>query len=328
MPASLLKTLDQVRAKRDLSVFDLTSIDDLTDQDIELILELAQIFQTAPSAKLELLMGTAIVNAFFENSTRTRLSFELAGKELGADTVNISANESSVKKGESSLDTIQTLAALGPKIIVMRTSESGLPSQLKKYSAASIVNAGDGRNEHPSQALLDARTMLDQHGSLNGKTVTIVGDLLHSRVFGSLRRILPRLGAKIRVSCPETLLPPELDRKKIPYCSDVEEALVGADVVYALRVQEERGAKGYISSLKEYFRLYGITPKRFALAAKNAILMHPGPVIRDTDLHFDLLKHERCHVLKQVANGLAVRKAILWLLGDRKDGKVKSSIRG
>jgi aspartate carbamoyltransferase catalytic subunit len=205
----------------------------------------------------------------------------------------------------------------------MRTAESGLPHFVAKHVSANIINAGDGWHEHPSQALLDIKTMLDHHKSIKNKVITIVGDISHSRVFGSLVRILKKYQANIQVVCPETFLPQEVQQFKINFISSIEEALPNTDVIYALRVQEERGAKSYIPSLREYSKTYGINPKRFAMAKQNAILMHPGPVIRDIDVFSALVNHERSKILDQIENGLAVRKAILWLINDRVDKKSK-----
>lgn len=323
MDSSLLNRLEKVRKSCNLNSFDLLSIDALNDTDTKLILDLAEIFKTSGTEKTDLLRGTTIINAFYESSTRTRLSFEIAGKNLGADTVNMSASGSSLGKGESYIDTTLTLSALQPKIIVMRTAESGLPQFVAQHVPAAIVNAGDGWHEHPSQALLDLKTMLDHHKTLKGKVVTIVGDISHSRVFGSLVRILERNNATVRVVCPETFLPHEVSQFNIKFFSSLEKALPGTDVIYALRVQEERGSRGYIPSLREYSKTYGINPKRFAMAKPNAILMHPGPVIRDIDVFSALVTHERSRILTQVENGLAVRKSILWLLATRTDGKQK-----
>ena len=223
-----------------------------------------------------------------------------------------------------------TLDAYNPKVIVIRSSESGVSEFLARHVGASILNAGDGWHEHPTQALLDALTMLDyfQTSDLQGKKICIVGDILHSRVFGSLVRILKLLQAEIIISCPLTLKPKYVECFGVTHTSSVEEALKNADVVYALRMQEERGAKGYISSLREYSKMYGISRKRLDLAKPNAILMHPGPVIRDIDIHSVLAAlDEQSYVLQQVENGLAVRKALLWCLVERYDGRKKTYSR-
>jgi aspartate carbamoyltransferase catalytic subunit len=315
--------LQKVRGNRDLSVFDLVEINNFSDADIKLVLQLAEIFKQIKSEKLTLLKGVSIVNAFYEPSTRTRLSFELAGKHLGADTVNITASASSVSKGESYIDTLQTISALQPRLVVIRTADSGAPYLVSKYIPCGVINAGDGQHEHPTQSLLDLKTMLDHHGTLKGKTVTFIGDISRYRVFSSQIKILQRFGVHMRVACPETFLPIGLEQFNIKYYSKIEDALENCDVVSVGRVQKEYGAVGDIPSLREYSKTFGMTPKRFAIANKNAILMHPGPVIRDIDVASALMTHERCKILTQVENGLAVRKALLWLLGDRKDKKIK-----
>lgn len=324
MAYSLKDELINSRKNRDISIFDLLSIDDLSLTDISLLFELAAIFKSSKTEKTDLLKGTTIINAFYESSTRTHTSFEIAGKNLGADTINISGSSSSLKKGESLLDTTETLAALQPKMLIIRTSESGLPNFLAKHVSPSIINAGDGWHEHPTQALLDLKTMLDHHKNLKGKVITIVGDISHSRVFGSLVRVLQKYEAIIRVVCPETFLPHEINQFKIKLYTSIEEALPDSDVIYALRVQQERGAVSYIPSLREYSKTFGINPQRFAMADSNAILMHAGPIIRDIDIYSALVNHERTKILDQVENGLAIRKALLWLMCDRADKKQKS----
>lgn len=319
----LKDTLIKIRKNRDLSIFDLLSIDDLSQKDISLILELAEIFKTSKTEKTDILKSVTMINAFYEGSTRTRTSFEIAGKNLGSDVINVSGSSSSIKKGESWLDTTETFAAYHPKIIVIRSGESGMPNFLAKHVKPSIINAGDGWHEHPTQALLDLKTMLDYHKTLKGKVVTIVGDIFHSRVFGSLVRILEKYEATIRIVSPETFIPQEIHQFKVTIFTEIEKAIPDSDVIYALRVQEERGAKGYVPSLREYSKTFGISVKRFALAKPTTILMHPGPVIRDIDIHSQLMNHERSKILEQVENGLAIRKAIIWLLGDRYGKKEK-----
>ena len=317
--------LKKVRNDRNLSVFDVISIDDLTIDDIHLVLDIAKEFKSIGNQKYTLLKNLTIFNTFFEDSTRTRASFELAGKKLSADVINISGKDTSVKKNETLHDTAETLNAMRPEAIVIRTSKSGIPHFLAKHVNAAVLNAGDGWHQHPSQPLLDAMTMLEHHKTLKGKTVTIVGDIFHSRVFGSLVRILKKLEANVRVAAPETLTPKGVEKVfGIKTYYEVEKALKGADVVYTLRVQEERGSGGFIPTLREYSKNYGITTKRFALADKNAILMHPGPVIRDIDIHSALVVMDKSRILDQVENGLAIRQALLWLCAVRTDGKWKT----
>ena len=245
------------------------------------------------------------------------------------DTSSVGST-SSVKKGESYLDTALTLDAYNLKAIIVRAAEAGVPEFLSRHVNAAIINAGDGWHEHPTQALLDALTMLDHFGAkdMKGRTIAIVGDILHSHVFGSLVRVLKKLGATVRVAAPETLLPSHVAQFGVTTHLNLDEALTGAHVIYALRVQEERGASGFIPTLREYSKMYGISKKRLDIADKNVILMHPGPVRRDIDVHSALVAvDERSHILKQVENGMAVRKALLWLLCERHDGKRKEIAR-
>src|SRR3989344_2549168 len=335
-PSEAEEDLNAIRKGRDLSFQDLVSIDQVSMEDLALLYEVARRFRDYKTYKFSFNKGISQVNAFFEPSTRTSSSFDLAAKQLSMDTAGVSSN-SSVSKGESYLDTIQTIDAYNVKVIIIRSKESGLPEVAARHTQASIINAGDGWHEHPTQALLDGLTMLDHFSSrggsasggkskdLRGRTVVIVGDIMHSRVFGSLVRLLKQLKAEIRTASPLTLIPREVERFGVKHHTDVQEALSGADVVYALRVQGERGANGFIPSLREYSKMFGISRKRLDLAKKDAILMHPGPVIRDIDVHSALAAvDEQSHILKQVENGMAVRKALLWLMCDRVDGKTKT----
>ncbi len=320
------KDLLNIRADRDVGFFDLFSIEQISNDDLALIYQLSRAFRGYKTYKFDFNKGCSMVNAFFEHSTRTLASFDLSGKNLSMDTNSISGNSSSISKGEGYLDTVLTLDAYNLKTIVIRCREAGVPEMMARHVRASIISAGDGWHEHPTQALLDGLTMLDHFKSddLNGKTVTIVGDIMHSRVFGSLVRLLKLLKANIRVAAPETFLPAHVENYGLKTFYSVEDALDGADVVYALRVQEERGANGFIPTLREYSKMYGISRKRMDLAAKDAILMHPGPVRRDIDVHSALVAvDEQSHILRQVENGMAVRKALLWVLCSRCDGKEK-----
>ena len=250
---------------------------------------------------------------------------------LSMDTNGVSGTSSSVTKGESYLDTTQTLDAYNPSVIVIRSKEAGVAEFVSRHVNAAIINAGDGWHEHPTQALLDALTMLDHFGSndLKGRTLTIIGDIVHSRVFGSLVRICNKLNVKeIRVAAPYTLLPAQIENFGVKVFDNAEDALSGTDIVYALRVQEERGANGFIPSLREYSKKFGISRKRLDLASQDAILMHPGPVKRDIDVHSALVSvDDQSHILRQVENGMAVRKAVIWLLSKRMDGKTKEMRR-
>ena len=320
------KKLEQARANRDLSFFDLHSIDQMSESDLDLIFQIARIFRDSKTEKLGLCRGKSMINAFFEPSTRTQSSFDLSGKNLSMDTNNVGSG-SSIQKGESFIDTAQTLDAYKVAVIIVRASQAGVPEMLSRHVAASIISAGDGWHEHPTQALLDALTMLDYGKSANlaGKKIVIVGDLAHSRVFGSLVRICKKLKiSEIRVAAPETFLPEKVENFGVKVFHSLEKAISGVDFVYALRVQAERGAKSFIPSLREYSRFFGITEKRMAMAGQNAILLHPGPVIRDIDVHSALAARDsRSFILQQVQNGMAVRKALIWLLAVRSDQRRK-----
>jgi len=328
-PSAAEKDLNSIRKDRDLSFFDLVSIDQVSIEDLALLYEVARRFRDYKTYKFSFNKGSSQVNAFFEPSTRTSASFDLAAKQLSMDTAGVSGN-SSVSKGESYLDTVETIDAYNVKIIVIRSKESGIPEMLARHTQAAIINAGDGWHEHPTQALLDGLTMLDHFKSkdLEGKILTIVGDIIHYRPFGSLVRLAKKMNATIRVAAPQTFLPSQVEKFGVTTHYSVEEALDGADAVYVCRVKGEYGANGYIPSLREYSKMFGISRKRLDLANKNAILMHPGPVIRDIDVHSALAAvDEQSHILKQVENGMAVRKALLWLLCDRVDGKTKAFAR-
>lgn len=328
-PSEAEQDLYEYREGRDLSFLDLVSIDQVTQKDLVLLYDVARRFRDYKTYKFSFNKGYSQINAFFEPSTRTSSSFDLAAKQLSMDTAGVSGN-SSISKGESYLDTVETIDAYNVRVIVIRSKESGVPAMAAKHTAAAIINAGDGWHEHPTQALLDGLTMLDHFGTtdLKGKTVVIVGDITHSRVFGSLVRLLRKLKANIRIAAPLTMIPKDVEKFGLTLHGNIEEALGGADVVYALRVQSERGANGFIPTLREYSKMFGISKKRLALANPNAILMHPGPVIRDIDVHSALAAvDEQSHILRQVENGMAVRKALLWLLADRLDGKTKKFTR-
>jgi len=328
-PSAAEKDLNAIRKGRDLSFFDLVSIDQVTPDDLGLLYDVARRFREYKTYKFSFNKGSSQVNAFFEPSTRTSSSFDLAAKQLSMDTAGVSSN-SSVEKGESYLDTVQTIDSYNVKTIVIRSKESGVPEVASLYTQASIINAGDGWHEHPTQALLDGLTMLDHCKSkdLKGRVVVIVGDIMHSRVFGSLVRLLKMLKAEVRIAAPLTLIPEDVEKFGVKWYGKVEEALAGADIVYALRVQSERGANGFIPTLREYSKMFGISRKRLDLAKKDAILMHPGPVIRDIDVHSALAAvDEQSYILRQVENGMVVRKALLWLIVDRIDGKKKTFTR-
>jgi aspartate carbamoyltransferase catalytic subunit len=302
---------------------DLLGIRELSVEEINIILEMTHSFKevsTRSIKKVPTLRGKTVINFFFEASTRTRTSFEIAGKRLSADTINISASSSSVTKGETLIDTARNLEAMAPDVIVIRHSSPGVPHQLAQMIDSSIVNAGDGAHEHPSQALLDAYTIRERKGRIGGLQVAIIGDITHSRVARSNTHLLTKLGAHVRVAGPRTLIPPhyeeivENSEGSLTVCDRVEEAISGADVVMMLRIQRERMSDAFFPSLKEYSIRYGLTLNRLALANDDAIVMHPGPVNRGVEISSDVVDNARSLILEQVANGVAVRMAILFLL--------------
>lgn len=328
MSDAIEQNLKDIRNKRDASFFDLYSIEQLTPEDITLIFDIARGFREAKTAKLGLCKGSTQFNCFFEPSTRTQASFDLSAKHLSMDTTNVGGSSSALSKGESFIDTVETLDSYNASTIVIRSSEAGVAEVAARHVRASVLNAGDGWHEHPTQALLDMLTAVDYFEStdLSGRTLLIVGDVVHSRVFGSLTRLAQKLGATVRVAAPATFLPAEVEKLDVTVFHTIEEALDGVDVVYALRVQEERGAKGFIPSLREYSKTFGISEARLQLAKPDAVLMHPGPVIRDIDVHSALVsRHPQSRILQQVENGMAIRKALLWLLCERYDGQTKQS---
>jgi aspartate carbamoyltransferase catalytic subunit len=269
--------------------------------------------------KVPTLRGRTVINLFFEPSTRTRTSFEIAGKRLSADVINISSSSSSVTKGETLLDTARNLEAMSPDLIVIRHPSAGAPHQLARVCRASVVNAGDGSHEHPTQALLDALTIRQQKGSIKGLRVAIIGDILHSRVARSNAHLLTTLGASVAVAGPGTLAPPEfaalVGEGELKVERRIEDAVEGADVVMVLRIQRERQDKAFLPSLREYAVHYGLNMKRLALAKPDAVVMHPGPMNRGIEISSDVADGARSLILDQVANGLAVRMAVLYLLG-------------
>ena len=300
----------------------LLGIAGMEPDEIELVLDTALAMKevaTRPIKKVPTLRGRTIINLFFEPSTRTRMSFELAEKRLSADTLGMTTAGSSVTKGETLADTARTLEAMAPDMIVMRHSASGAPHQLARICRASIINAGDGTHEHPTQALLDAFTMREHKGRLEGLRVAIVGDLAHSRVLRSNARLLTKMGAMVTACGPATLIPPGLDALGVRVTTKMDEAIEGADVVMMLRVQHERMHGLYFPSVREYFTLYGLTPARLRRAASDAIVMHPGPMNRGVEIDSEVADGPWSVILDQVANGVAVRMAVLYLLaGDER----------
>ncbi len=305
-----------------LSTKHLLGIKDLTPQDIELIFKTADNFKEVlkrPIKKVPTLRDTTVVNLFFENSTRTRISFELAEKRLGADTINFSASGSSVSKGETLIDTAQNILAMKVDMVVMRHSASGAPHFLQNHIDAAIINAGDGTNEHPTQALLDAFSMRERLGSLKGKKVAIIGDILHSRVALSNIYCLNKLGAKVLVAGPPTLIPKHIESLGVNVTYNVDEALAWCDVAIVLRIQLERQKVPLFSSLREYALLYGVNTKRLEKAKKDILIMHPGPINRGVEIDSAVADGPHSIILDQVENGVAIRMACLYLLAGKKD---------
>lgn len=296
---------------------DLLGLEPLTAAEIERILDTAepckQIFERSVK-KFPTLRGKVVVNLFYEASTRTRTSFELAGKWMSADVVNISASTSSVVKGESLVDTAKTLEALGADIVVVRHPASGAPHLLARSVRARVINAGDGRHEHPTQGLLDLFTIRERKGRIAGLTVVIVGDIAHSRVARSDIHGLLKLGADVRLVGPPTLLPKGIEATGARVFHRLEEALEGADVINVLRIQLERQKRSHFPSLREYSRLYGLTAERLRLAKEDVLVMHPGPANLGVEITQEVVDDPRSAVRDQVTNGVAVRMALLYLM--------------
>jgi aspartate carbamoyltransferase catalytic subunit len=300
-----------------LSQKHLLGIKDITREDIELIFDTADNFKKVinrPIKKVPSLRDVTIANIFFENSTRTRLSFELAEKRLSADVVNFSASTSSVKKGETLLDTVNNILAMKVDMVVMRHSSPGAPHYLSRHIKANIVNAGDGTHEHPTQALLDAFSIREKLGAVSGKKVAIIGDILHSRVALSNIFALQKLGAKVMVCGPPTLLPKFIGHLGVQVEFDVMKALEWCDVANVLRIQLERQQIKYFPSLREYSLYYGINKKMLDNLKKEIVIMHPGPINRGVELTSDAADSQHSIILDQVENGVAVRMAVLYLL--------------
>ena len=304
-----------------LSQRHLLGIKNITREDIELIFETAANFKEVinrPIKKVPSLRDVTIANVFFENSTRTRLSFELAQKRLSADVINFSASNSSVKKGETLLDTVNNILAMKVDMIVMRHASAGAPHYLAKHIKANIVNAGDGTHEHPTQALLDAFSIRERLGSLDGKKIAIIGDILHSRVALSNIFALIKLGAEVMVCGPPTLLPKFISSLGVKVELDVKKALEWCDVANVLRIQLERQQIKYFPSLREYALYYGINKKLLDGLKKEILVMHPGPINRGVEINSEVADCDRSVILDQVTNGLAVRMAVLFLVNGGK----------
>jgi aspartate carbamoyltransferase catalytic subunit len=297
---------------------DILGMKDLTVEEINLILETAESFleiSTREIKKVPTLRGKTIINLFFEASTRTRTSFEIAGKRLSADTINISASTSSVVKGETLIDTARNLEAMNPDVIVIRHSAAGAPHLLASLVKQSIINAGDGAHEHPTQALLDMMTIKDKKGKISGLKVAIVGDIAHSRVARSNIYGLSKMGAQVFLAGPATMLPRDIEQMDVKVYNKLEDAIVGADVVMMLRIQLERQKQNIFPSLREYSHHYCLNRSNIKLAKKDVIVMHPGPINRGVEISPDIADDPSYSViLDQVNKGVAVRMALLYLL--------------
>jgi aspartate carbamoyltransferase catalytic subunit len=299
---------------------DLLGIEDLERADIELILETAERMQEVGERtvkKVPTLRGRTLVNLFFESSTRTRTSFEIAGKRLSADVVNFSPSSSSLTKHESILDTARTLDAMQPDIVVVRHGVAGVPKRIADVLDAPVINAGDGAHEHPTQALLDLLTVKQEKGRIDGLTVAIVGDIVHSRVARSNIYGFLKMGAEVRVVGPPTMLPAGVESLGVKSFSAMCDGLASADVVMALRIQLERAAGALFPSVREYSDTFGVNRASLRWAKEDAIVMHPGPVNRGVELAHDLADHRPSVILDQVRNGVALRMAVLYLLAGR-----------
>ena len=288
---------------KDLNAGQITNILDKAARMKEIVL--------SDNKKISDLQGKTVVNLFYENSTRTRLSFELAAKYMSANAANITASGSSVEKGETLIDTAQTIDAMGTDILVMRHSMSGAPNVIAPLINASVINAGDGMNEHPTQALLDMLTMIEHKGHIEPLKVAIIGDVYHSRVVRSNIYGLTKLGAEVSLGGPSTLMPKGIEKMGVKVFDNVHEAIVDADVVMGLRIQLERQKKGLFPSVREYFRFFGVDESRLRLAKPDAILMHPGPVNRGVELSSTVIDGDRSVITNQVTSGVAVRMAVM-----------------
>lgn len=308
-------------AQQELSTKHVLGIKYLQSQDIHLIFETAANFKEVinrPIKKVPSLRDVTVANLFFENSTRTRISFELAEKRLSADIVNFSASSSSVKKGETLLDTVNNILSMKVDMVVMRHPAPGAPAFLSRHIDANIVNAGDGTHEHPTQALLDAFSMREQLGDLMGKKIVIVGDILHSRVALSNIFCLQKLGAKVKVCGPPTLIPKYIHELNVGVEYDIRKALEWCDVANVLRIQLERQDIKYFPSIREYAQYFGINKNLLDSLDSEVIIMHPGPINRGVELTSDVADSDQSIILQQVENGVAIRMAVLFLLASKR----------
>jgi len=295
---------------------DLLGIAELSRGEIELVLDTATSFAEVgarPIKKVPTLRGKTVLNLFFEASTRTRSSFEIAEKRLSADNLNFSSSGSALEKGESLVDTAMNLQAMAPDLIVIRHAHPGVPHMLAKRLRAGVINAGDGAHEHPTQALLDAYTIRDRKKRVEGLKVAIVGDLEHSRVLRSNLHLLKKLGAEVVLAGPRTMMPVGVAAFGVPWFYSIDEALADADVVMMLRVQLERMGRPLFPTVKEYFKLFALTRERLKIAKPDCLVMHPGPMNRGVEIASDVADGDRSVILEQVTNGVAVRMAVLYL---------------
>ncbi|MEC8423313.1 MAG: aspartate carbamoyltransferase catalytic subunit [Myxococcota bacterium] len=302
---------------------DLLGLKDLSREEITRILDTAARFRAVNARRIKkvpTLRGRTVVSAFFENSTRTKMSFDLAAKRLSADVLSFAASCSSTRKGESLMDTARNLDAMKPDAIIIRHSRAGAPHMLARNFPWAVINAGDGINEHPTQALLDMLTMRDHVGELAGKTVAIVGDIYHSRVARSNIFGLRTMGARVLAAGPGTMCPPDLEALGVEVRHRIDDVIDEADVVMMLRIQRERLGRAMISSVREYAAFYGLDARRMARARPEVVVMHPGPINRGVEMAPEVADGDRSVILEQVTNGLAVRMAMLYLLLDGDDG--------
>jgi aspartate carbamoyltransferase catalytic subunit len=310
---------------------DLIGLEQLDADEIRAILDTAEPFKEISERaikKVPVLRGKTIVNLFFESSTRTRISFEFAEKRLSADTVNIASTGSSVQKGETLVDTARNLEAMRIDMVVIRHGSSGAAQFLAERIPSNVINAGDGRHEHPTQGLLDILTIRDHRGDLSGQRICIVGDVLHSRVARSNIWGLTKLGAEVAVCAPRTLLPRDIDELGVTVFGRVEEAIEWADVLNVLRLQLERMQGGFVPSLREYNRFFGVTSERIERAPRDLLILHPGPMNRGVEIDSDVADGPHSVILDQVTNGVAIRMAVLYLLAGGRPEKAESAKHG
>jgi len=305
---------------RKLSVDHLHGIKFLNKTDVDLIFDTALNFKEVinrPIKKVPTLRDITIANLFFENSTRTKISFELAQKRLGADVINFSSSSSSVKKGESLIDTVNNILAMKVDMIVLRHPNPGSSILLSKHTESCIINAGDGAHEHPTQALLDSFSIFEKIGDLKGKNILIVGDILHSRVALSNLYLLNLLGANVKISCPLSLVPKDIEKLNVSVEPDIQKALRWCDAVNVLRVQRERMIKSYFPDNREYSMLFGLDENKISSIKKDILILHPGPINRGVEITSDLVESNNSIILEQVENGVAIRMAIMYLLSSK-----------